>query len=352
MKINMRYLFLAFSFLLTIFSLNDLWAKSCKECHPDNKIISPNASFFHQPFMKNDCKTCHGGEQYSSNENTLLKAVKWESRHIFKGGKAYILLPSTIKSYDIVFEAPSLAFQKILSYSKASILPEDIEPVIEEISLCNWEKIPWTEAGICVKTNIPCRVRIVCNGVSGSTIDENYYTYQVVPLAHVKNNNFYSCKVEVQNYDGQVAFQNFRFKAIEVSKVIDFPAKTVAVNIYQSPLDELILEIEADGQLSWRIGLLPKSNNKLSDKPKDHPLIKSIYWSSINACYSCHNKIKLGVSHPVGVSLSYKMAQRNKDLPLVNGIITCTTCHFPHTASNSYFLRKTGKELCLSCHNK
>ncbi|WP_457756344.1 cytochrome c3 family protein [Thermodesulfatator indicus] len=352
MKLDTRYFFIFLPFLLIIFFVNDLWAKSCKECHPDNKIVSPGASFFHQPFLKHDCNVCHGGEEVSSNEKSLSKAVKWENKHVFRGGKAYILLPTTVKSYDIAFEAPSLDFQKILSYSNASALPEDIEPVIEKVSLCNWEKYPWTEAGICVKTSIPCRVRIVCNGVSGSTSDENYYTYQIVPLAHAKINDFYSCKIEAQTYDGQIAAKNFKFKAVEVSKAKDSFAKTVAVNIYRSPLDEPILEIQADGQLTWRIGLLPKSNIKISNKPKDHPLIKSISWTSTNACYNCHSKNKLGVIHPVGVPLNYKMAQRNKDLPLFNGVISCATCHYPHASSNSYFLRKTGKNLCLSCHNK
>ncbi|HDL53461.1 MAG TPA: hypothetical protein ENH32_05755, partial [Proteobacteria bacterium] len=52
-------------------------------------------------------------------------------------------------------------------------------------------------------------------------------------------------------------------------------------------------------------------------------------------CSDCHDPIKKGkfVHGPVAAG-------------------SCTSCHDPHGSRNKYFLRATGKELCLSCHDQ
>ncbi|MEW5800837.1 MAG: cytochrome c3 family protein [bacterium] len=76
----------------------------------------------------------------------------------------------------------------------------------------------------------------------------------------------------------------------------------------------------------------------------------------INACYQCHLKETLGVSHPVNVVPSQKVREkmRTADLPTgKNGLLLCITCHFPHASSKSYLGRRAvSEELCLACHPK
>jgi len=76
----------------------------------------------------------------------------------------------------------------------------------------------------------------------------------------------------------------------------------------------------------------------------------------IKACYQCHPKATLGVSHPVNVLPSQKVWEKMKTSHLPtgkNGLLLCITCHFPHASSEGYLGRKAvSEELCLACHPK
>ncbi len=87
-------------------------------------------------------------------------------------------------------------------------------------------------------------------------------------------------------------------------------------------------------------------------------------------CTSCHDYGDR--SHPTDVEVDFNVPG---DLPIMNGRITCVTCHYPHANCESehrfisvsilenifsgggkyktYFLRRSNAhgELCLACHN-
>ena len=76
-----------------------------------------------------------------------------------------------------------------------------------------------------------------------------------------------------------------------------------------------------------------------------------------SACDTCH---------PGGGKGVYSIAREDEALcgdchdPVNNGKFvhgpvaagSCTPCHDPHGSRNKYFLRATGKELCLGCHSQ
>ncbi len=83
-------------------------------------------------------------------------------------------------------------------------------------------------------------------------------------------------------------------------------------------------------------------------------------------CLGCHNISKFGgadvkpiylhMTHPVGVSPNPKIAQVPERL-LVNGLLTCTSCHDPHPSNPNWkYLRvdtKGGSQVgvfCMVCH--
>jgi len=76
----------------------------------------------------------------------------------------------------------------------------------------------------------------------------------------------------------------------------------------------------------------------------------------INACYQCHPKSKLGVSHPVNVLPSQKIKEKMKMAGLPTGkggLLLCVTCHIPHASSQSFLGRRAvSEELCVACHSK
>lgn len=64
-------------------------------------------------------------------------------------------------------------------------------------------------------------------------------------------------------------------------------------------------------------------------------------------CSGCHQERILKGEHRVGMSPSTVV----RGLPLHNGLMTCATCHDPHSKSVA-MLRKPETELCMSCHDK
>jgi len=329
-------------------------AKTCQECHLANKMLPPHSSHLHPPYIEGKCSVCHEGSFSTTDLNASLQGVKWFLKQHFRGGRAYIVLSPKFKAYDLVFQSMSPPFHKILSFASAKSLVKGPEAKIERVWFCGVQEEPWVEAEICVKTNVPTQVFISCGGVSGGT-DENYYTFQVIPLAHVVKGKTYTCTVEAKDFDGLPAPPlSFSFQISEPRTVpVMPPAQDIEVHLYRSSLDEPVLEIYSDGSFDWRLGGVPVSisSNKTKEIPKDHPYMKPLNWSGIDACYQCHKKSMLGVSHPVGVPLKPNMALKN-DLPLAAGVMTCATCHNPHGSPYPYRLRKYGEALCLSCHSQ
>ena len=86
----------------------------------------------------------------------------------------------------------------------------------------------------------------------------------------------------------------------------------------------------------------------LKDPGSLKPMLSSI-------CESCHPGTKQKLSHPVDIS---PVSSVPADMPLVDGELSCITCHFAHPFSisnkkSSYFLlRRPGKgaPFCSACH--
>jgi len=63
-------------------------------------------------------------------------------------------------------------------------------------------------------------------------------------------------------------------------------------------------------------------------------------------CISCHYENMVGNDHVINIPPSGPMYFM---LPLLNGLITCTTCHDPHGSTTS-MLRLPAEDLCFACH--
>ncbi|MGA1874192.1 MAG: cytochrome c3 family protein [bacterium] len=76
----------------------------------------------------------------------------------------------------------------------------------------------------------------------------------------------------------------------------------------------------------------------------------------ITACYQCHPKSSLGISHPVHVLPSEKIRKKMKEANLPtgkDGLLLCVTCHLPHAGDEKYLGQKAvSEELCVACHSK
>lgn len=89
-----------------------------------------------------------------------------------------------------------------------------------------------------------------------------------------------------------------------------------------------------------------------ADIEKDAGRLRPIMSS---LCEDCHKDITQNQSHPVDITPETSIPA---DLPLVNGKLSCITCHFVHPFSikykklNYFLLRRPGKGLmfCNACH--
>ncbi len=353
MKVK-RGLFCAF-ILIIFLQAQIILGKTCQQCHSPNKLV-PNSFYLHKPFMEGHCEKCHGGT--FSKKVIDLKNIKWFlSRHNNRG-TSYILLSPRLEKYDLVFQIEDFEQQFILLPSEAPNLPNlSIHPQILETQFCGLEQGPWIEAKICVKTNVPTEVYISCGDNIEGYSEGDYFTNHEILLTKIKENQTYICTVNAKDILGNSApSKTFSFNASNSQNFLKDSlnsSKKISVKLYRSPSGELILAITSDKDIDWRLGGVGTGSldPSVKEKIKDHPKINSLKWSSIDACYTCHPKNRLGVSHPVDVSLSKDMSI-DKDIPLQNGVITCASCHNPHGSIYPSYLRKKGEALCLSCHKQ
>lgn len=93
-------------------------------------------------------------------------------------------------------------------------------------------------------------------------------------------------------------------------------------------------------------------NRKLT-KEKPHGLLRDPAELAIDACYTCHPLVRLGSSHPVRLYANGKETEIPEDLPTIDGMMTCVTCHDPHGSNGKQLVREKIKtKLCVACHRK
>ena len=99
-------------------------------------------------------------------------------------------------------------------------------------------------------------------------------------------------------------------------------------------------------------GDLSDDEPETADADGAHPPLRDPEDLAIEACYECHPRSTLGTSHPVRL-YSRGDVQIPDDLPTVDGMLTCVTCHDPHAAQGKMLVREVIKtKLCVTCHIK
>ncbi len=323
-------------------------AAKCRGCHP---MEGMGMASIHPPFMEDQCEMCHGQiDRSSSTKSINSKDIKWFLERHHLGGTAYIILPRRLRKYDLVFESQGPTFQERLSLESLPSLPQGHKPAILEAKLCGLEQGPWIEAKICVKTDLPTEVEINCNGVQGMS-EGDFYTFQVISLAGLKVGKKYQCLLTARDISGEESQTKISFTTDHSFAGPQVPpARKVAVDLYQSPMEEPLLEIQSDGALNWRLGTIKKETSQAKRSHGHHKNLNSPVVAGLDACFKCHDSHSLGASHPVNVHLRQGMLAEG--IPVFNGVVTCASCHNPHSAKEPYLLRKRGRNLCLSCHGQ
>lgn len=113
------------------------------------------------------------------------------------------------------------------------------------------------------------------------------------------------------------------------------------------------IELQAlEGLNLTELGAPEETQTEQTDTAGQHPPLRTPEDLAINACYQCHPESTLGTSHPVRL-YSGRDVRIPDDLPTVDGMLTCVTCHDPHGSDGQMLVREVIKtKLCVTCHYK
>jgi predicted CXXCH cytochrome family protein len=127
---------------------------------------------------------------------------------------------------------------------------------------------------------------------------------------------------------------------------------TVFVTLQTSQLVTTQIEVQDLDGLSLNAEQITSSESESVSAQEQHPPMKSAEALAIEACYQCHSEADLGTSHPVRL-YGGKDVHIPNELPTVDGMLTCITCHNPHGSEGEMLVREMIKtKLCVTCHYK
>ncbi len=317
----------------------------CLKCH---KFSS--APFEHKPFLDHDCEICHMKKEAMEPQKS---SIKWTKTFECYEGINCVKLKDKLLRDLLYFEVPSLSIFQILDVSNPPYIKIDLVPSKIDVSLCALDRGVFLMAKFCVKTNSPVILEVDCNGMCGGE-EEIYRTLNIVEIAFPLKEKEISCSFMIEGIEGNPYEINKSFVFNSLFSFDQRMARNVQILPGVTDEQEKFLCFETDGYVMCKLGIVEGTESPVSKRVKGHPLLVSAFESAINRCYRCHPKSMLGVSHPVGIELSSVMKSnlKLKAVKLIDGKVTCVSCHNPHTSRYPYLLRDKQERLCVSCHGE
>ncbi len=89
------------------------------------------------------------------------------------------------------------------------------------------------------------------------------------------------------------------------------------------------------------------NNCHIDSSPNRDAANTALLFPPLELCLNCHKDRNGARDHALGLEPGPDGI--SADLPLVDGLISCTTCHDSHTKTAS-LLRLPHESLCLACH--
>ncbi len=257
------------------------------------------------------------------------------------------MIPHLLQKKALVLES-SHPEKTFLLDPRSALELEEIPSSLEILKAgpCGIKNGLWWEAKICVEFNQPAEVELSCDNFY--EYHDHWSSFHQITLAGLKEGKFYSCSIKGRNLKGQTVEKKFSFQVKPQEEPVFQKAKKIQASLYRMASGELVIQIKSDGFFSWRLGELPYLPSD-SNTIQDHPPLNSPLKTSLDVCYRCHPDQNSGATHPVRVPL--KNGMKKTDLPLEGGLVTCISCHVPHSGNMPYLLRKENTALCLSCHD-
>ena len=344
--------------------------QDCDGCH--EAILSQDARrpYLHEPFIEGQCGECHAAEESAASKAKKVidrRKINWLAEGPIKVVSHGFLLPGDKLEDNLVIDLHGIDGKSSRHELTVPALAELAEvedsgkpPAISEVRVLN------VELGVSLKVTI---------GWQTDTLTNARVSYGIQDLSQTSEpGKRLGRQHQVMLYNLQPD-RTYRFTAVsrdlfgrsQVSEPLTF---STAEPLTETPQDHpdnppggddqagmvssfkrfgayYLYELTLQQPSSVFIGTIERKG-----LPDDefHAGLSSKVVSSMEACLGCHN----AHPHPVNVSPKKTGVVVPPEFPtLLDGRITCSTCHAPHSSDNYYFTRKSGsKEFCVSCHRK
>ncbi len=356
----MRWFSFVSAFLFVVTTALGGTSELCERCHPKEAKV-----YLHPVYEKGRCEACHerGESSFDGSwrgQNQVFGAfedeeVDWKLEGRVRRGVVLVeVLPDWLGGTLVVEAGQFKEKVEPKEFEKAEEV--SLEGEIERVYVCDKLEGVSVSYKVCVESSVPARVRVKCEG-GVEVVDESLSSFHEVWLEGLKRKE-YACEVEgfLGFAEEEVSLKK-EFKVwpkVKVREVGEEEAEEVSVKVVRVE-GSVFLRIEADGVLDYKVGLLRKedsfSESLNASSVQEHAALVPKEEAGGRMCMKCHEDYTAGPSHPVDVE--YTPGRKVKpftDLPLPNGKVECVSCHYPHTSDLPGLLRRTGRDLCLSCH--
>lgn len=384
-SILIRYLFVLM-LLSLVMQIETAFAESnkCLKCHKEIWQEAMAKRVIHKPFLEKNCIGCHAAnilssQKQPSSSSSGEEAANWKGKN---------LIPSTSHWFD--FESADSAtmileasYESIVrSYREITLpplddLPDVIDvfgenpPIISEIEVLEVAKGILLTANIHWHTDRQTRsmLNYGINGLNQKTplskqlLTEHYETlsnlksgqqYQVIITAEDILGN--KTKSDIFNFSTTTTFSNPITQDCCLVRPLDLDANffrkgdRYMVNITAAQPVKLFFALLGPDCSSPEAKNRPQSLDDQSQQTNRHIITNDEETVTFLACKHCH--LNDSCNHPVNVYPKKEMQIPVNYPTMIDGRLSCISCHAPHASDFSFRLIKYYRqELCNDCHN-
>jgi len=340
---------------------------SCKDCHERVFQIFQSRSFIH-PVVK-DCRICHIKKNRSSartdsveyltstyadefivhipdikNQDCNISVELYDINERRSGKKEVPLACNSVSVRDGLFTK----INKIYNFRVENIR---FGPLVSVVFSWETDAYSTTEISYITKNS----------GVLPTHLgDDNVYTKKhrilITGLGHKKTYQFkgisrdiYGNKIETEEV---MISTNKRERVYKSSGLYGMrePIQYTVESFRVSFREGIFVSIKTNIPSRCRLVITSKESIPVVTG-KHEAGLTSPRFASIVVCKRCHPQ---HTSHPVGIRSEGAHVRMPVDLPTIeDGVISCTTCHYPHGGDREFFARSPfDATLCLKCHDE
>ncbi|MFH1216982.1 MAG: cytochrome c3 family protein [Pseudomonadota bacterium] len=289
-------------------------SEKCILCHVDFYEVSLKAQYQHMPVFDGKCVTCHlpdgssGLSRSAAVADTRITGTLVSQESLW--AKQFVHPVSADKAMEHIADLGNLVLTK--QYRFRIILSETKKRTKTATMVTSW-------FGLAPQEVVAGGKNILCAG------DMSSFPEEMVPSP------------EIYGRSGSHVFVSWQTKLplfawLELQEL--------------SGIGSEKLSSVTDGAVTV-LNTKELATEALHDQMRDPESL------AIDACYSCHPEADLGTSHPVRLYANGTDTKIPEELPTIDGMMTCVTCHDPHGSEAVQLVREKIKtKLCVACHYK